>query len=242
MVINVHAGHNPDGKAGCGAIGLIRESTENRAVKDKVIALLKARGHTVYDCTVNDGTSASDVLRKIVAKCNAHEVDLDVSIHFNAGAKKAENGKTTGTEVYVFSKNGKAAAPAKRICNAISALGFTNRGVVERTGLYVLKHTNAPALLVECCFVDDPDDVGIYNSTTMAEAIVTGITGLKVNALPYTVKVKEQTAVFEDARFDSKIVLTIKNAGIYTVVEEKNGFGRLKSGAGWLNLRTAERV
>lgn len=242
MVINVHAGHNPDGKAGCGAIGLIKESTENRAVKDKVIALLRARGHVVYDCTVNDGTSASDVLRKIVAKCNAHTADLDISIHFNAGAKKKKNGVTTGTEVYVYRSGSSAAPYAKRICAAISALGFTNRGVQVGGNLYVLKNTNAPALLIESCFVDDPDDVGIYDSTTMAEAIVTGITGLKVNALPYTVKVKEQTAVFEDARFDSKIVLTIKNAGIYTVVEEKNGFGRLKSGAGWLNLRTAERV
>ena len=37
MKINVHAGHNPDGKVACGAVGLIKESTEVRAVKDKVI-------------------------------------------------------------------------------------------------------------------------------------------------------------------------------------------------------------
>ncbi|MCI8529099.1 MAG: N-acetylmuramoyl-L-alanine amidase, partial [Lachnospiraceae bacterium] len=36
MRINVHAGHNPDGKAACGAIGFLRESTENRKVKDAV--------------------------------------------------------------------------------------------------------------------------------------------------------------------------------------------------------------
>lgn len=33
MIINVHAGHNPDGKVACGAIGIIRESTEARNVK-----------------------------------------------------------------------------------------------------------------------------------------------------------------------------------------------------------------
>ena len=33
MKINVHAGHNPDGKIACGAVGLIRESTEARKVK-----------------------------------------------------------------------------------------------------------------------------------------------------------------------------------------------------------------
>ena len=37
MVINVHAGHNPDGKVACGAIGIIRESTEARNVKNEVI-------------------------------------------------------------------------------------------------------------------------------------------------------------------------------------------------------------
>ena len=63
MRINIHAGHNPDGKIACGAVGLIRESTEARIVKDKVIALLRTQGHTVYDCTVDNGTSQSDVLR-----------------------------------------------------------------------------------------------------------------------------------------------------------------------------------
>lgn len=44
MRIGVHAGHNPDGKIGCGAIGLIKESTENRNVKNEVIRLLKLAG------------------------------------------------------------------------------------------------------------------------------------------------------------------------------------------------------
>ena len=82
MIINVHAGHNPDGKVACGAVGLIRESTENRNVAAEVIAQLRGLGHTVYDCTVNDGINKQDVLKKIVTKCNAHDADLDVSIHF----------------------------------------------------------------------------------------------------------------------------------------------------------------
>ena len=86
MRINVHAGHNPAGKVACGAVGLINESTENRMVKDEVIGQLRQLGHTVYDCTVDNGTGQADVLKKIVAKCNAHAVDLDVSIHFNSGA------------------------------------------------------------------------------------------------------------------------------------------------------------
>lgn len=178
MVINVHAGHNPDGKTACGAIGLIKESTEARQVKEAVIKMLKAQGHTVYDCTVDNGTSQSDVLKKIVSKCNVNTVDLDVSIHFNAGASKIFDKKTTGTEVLVYNTSSKAYSYAQKIVNAISALGFKNRGVKTSKTLYFLKNTKNPALLIECCFVDDPDDVELYNVDKMAQAIVKGITGV----------------------------------------------------------------
>ena len=32
------------------------------------------------------------------------------------------------------------------------------------------------------------------------------------------------------------IVTTIRDKGVYTIVEEQNGWGRLKSGAGWISL------
>ena len=177
MRINVHAGHNPDGMAACGAVGLIRESTEARAVKNRVVAQLTAMGHTVHDCTCNNGASQQDVLKRIVAACNAHTVDLDVSIHFNAGAQAEADGKTTGTEVLVYGNTSTAVPWAQQIADSIAALGYRNRGVKERPGLYILKHTKAPALLVECCFVDDPEDVSLYSADRMAAAIVAGITG-----------------------------------------------------------------
>ncbi len=177
MRINIHAGHNPDGMTACGAVGLIRESTEARAVKDRVAAQLTAMGHTVHDCTCNNGAGKEDVLRRIVAACNAHAVDLDVSIHFNAGAEAEADGKTTGTEVLVYDNVSPAVPWAQQISDSIAALGYRNRGIKERPNLYVLKHTKAPALLVECCFVDDPDDVALYNADRMAAAIVAGITG-----------------------------------------------------------------
>lgn len=180
MRINVHAGHNPDGKVGCGAVGIIRESTENRNVKNEVIRLLVALGHEVYDCTVDNGTSANNVLTNIVQQCNAHDVDLDVSIHFNAGVGDTTgNGKTTGVEVLVYSDASKAKPYAEKVCAAIVELGFRNRGVKTNSKLYVLRKTKAPAMLVECCFVDDADDVALYDYKSMAEAIVYGITGQK---------------------------------------------------------------
>lgn len=181
MRINVHAGHNPDGKVACGAVGFIQESTEARKVKDEVIRQLRQMGHTVYDCTCENGASQADVLTKIVNACNAHTVDLDVSIHFNAGAgDKNGNGQTTGTEVLVYSTAGGAKQAAESVCASISSLGFKNRGIKANTSLYFLRKTKAPAMLIECCFVDDRDDIQLYDAQKMAEAIVYGITGMKV--------------------------------------------------------------
>lgn len=181
MVINVHAGHNPDGKTACGAVGLVKESTEARAVKERVIQKLKAAGHTVYDCTVDNGTSQNDVLKKIVAKCNAHKADLDISIHLNSGRNDYPgDGSIGGTEVYTYSTSGAARSYAEKVLNEIAGLGFKSRGEKTSTSLYVLNHTNAPAMLIELFFVDDKDDVDLYNKVGaegIANAIVKGITG-----------------------------------------------------------------
>lgn len=179
MKINIHAGHNPDGMTACGAIGYIKESTEARAVKERILQKLTAMGHEVYDCTCNDGRNQNDVLRKIIAACNAHEVDLDISIHFNAGGRREGDGNTTGTEVYVYGTDSKAASYAQEVVDNITALGLSNRGVKENPNLYVLRHTKSPAMLIECCFVDDPDDVALYSADQMANAIVAGILGLQ---------------------------------------------------------------
>ena len=178
MIINVHGGHNA-----CvpGASGLIDEVTEDRKVKDGVISKLQALGYTAYDCTDDAGASQSANLANIVKLCNAHTVNLDVSIHFNAGKNDPDgDGQTTGVEVLVYSMTSAAVPYATAVCEAISALGYKNRGVKVRSELAVLRKTTAPAMLVECCFVDDADDVAIYDADAMATAIVQGITGQTV--------------------------------------------------------------
>ena len=77
----------------------------------------------------------------------------------------------------MYSATGVAAGYAAKICAAISELGYRNRGVKERKNLYVLRRTTAPALLVECCFVDSAEDKALYDADKMASAIVAGITG-----------------------------------------------------------------
>lgn len=175
-VYNVSAGHNPAGKKACGAVGILNESTEARTVKDILIQMLRGAGHTVYDCTVDNGRNQDDVLKKIVAKCNQHVVDLDISIHFNSGRNDyGGDGSTGGCETY-SSLNGRTVPIGQKICNNISALGLRIRGAYTRGNLYFLNQTKNKALLIECCFVDDMDDVRKYNPYMMALAIFHGLT------------------------------------------------------------------
>ena len=203
MKFNIHAGHGPDGKVACGAVGLIKESTESRKVKDKVIQYLRKAGHTAYDCTCENGTSKNDVLKKIVSKCNSNDVDLDVSIHFNSGANdKKGNDKSTGVEVLIYSDKSKAKDEAERICKKIAALGFKNRGVKINDDLYVLRNTNAAALLIEVCFVDDADDVELYldNVDKIAKSIAEALTNTTI-AFSTTSTTKTTTSTYTNTDF-----------------------------------------
>lgn len=172
---NVHGGHN---KIVPGASGILDEVTEDRKVKNAVIQHLKAAGHTAYDCTDDAGTTQSKNLANIVAKCNAHTVTLDISIHLNAGGG-------TGCEVYYTSDKGKPYA--KKVSAAVAkALGIKDRGAKESDSLYVLNHTKSPAILVECCFVDNKTDQKAWNVDKCAKAIVKGITGKSVSGTTST--------------------------------------------------------
>lgn len=170
---NVHGGHN---SIVPGASKYLNEVTEDRKVKNKVISLLKAAGHTVYDCTDDSGRTQSQNLANIVAKCNAHSVDYDISIHLNAGGG-------TGVEVLYYPTSSKGKSMATTMSAKIaSTLGLKNRGAKSRSNLYVLKHTKAPAVLVECCFVDSTTDRDKWNVDKCAKAIVEAVTGKAVTS------------------------------------------------------------
>ena len=168
-VYNVHGGHNfivP------GAKGLLDETEEDRKVTARVISALRAAGHTVYDCTDDSGRTQGQNLANIVAKCNAHPVDLNISNHLNAGGG-------TGVEVWCYDEKTKDIAVA--ICQNVSAaLGIPNRGVKYSKSLYVLRKTSGRAILVECCFVDSQNDASHWNADKCGDAIASAIAGKTV--------------------------------------------------------------
>ena len=171
MKICVRGGHT---ELCTGASALINELTEDRKVKDSVCKYLKQLGHTVLDVTppVNYTNSSGVDLAYGVNKANNWGADLFISIHFNK-CYDSYNG-ALGTETCVYFEN----EYGKRIVNALSSLGFKNRGQKVRTGLYELSHTNMTSVIVETCFVEATEDVALYKrlgpdaiGKTIAEAI-----------------------------------------------------------------------
>jgi N-acetylmuramoyl-L-alanine amidase len=172
MKFGLDIGHNcpPDS----GAEGIKSENKLTMEVGNKVIAKLENLGHTVIACKPNSASTVNQSLGSRCEKANSNRVDIFVSIHFNAF-----NGQANGTEVFAISDAGKKVA--QKVLDEIVKLGFFNRGVKSGSHLYVLRRTNMPGILIECCFIDSAKDIQLYDGETMANAIVAGLTGKVAN-------------------------------------------------------------
>lgn len=173
MRIGINCGHTVSGTVGCGAVRRIDESVEARKVGLKLERMLIEMGHTVYDCTNDYAPSVSSNLSQIVSMANKQPLDLFVSIHFNSGGGR-------GTEVFTY--GGAKHNEAVKVCNALAELGFINRGVKDGSHLYVVRRSNAKAMLIEVCFVDtdDADKYKQIGANRIAQTIAESITGQTV--------------------------------------------------------------
>lgn len=165
IIYAIDIGHNTTYDTG--AKGIRKEDDLTKEVGLKVIDRLTKLNYEVINVLPKTATSVRDSLQQRVDKANNAKVDYFVSIHFNA-----YNGTAKGTEVYALSEEGRKMA--QKVVDNIAALGYTNRGV-KSNGLFVLVNADAPAILIECAFVDNVEDMSRYNPEALADAIVRGI-------------------------------------------------------------------
>ena len=120
------------------------------------------------------GVSNADSLRLRVEGAIAFGADLFLSIHTNA----AEDPTANGSEALVFSLSTPAYPIAEAILGGLTeATGFKNRGVKVRPGLYVLRRTPMPAVVLELGFITNPAEATFMyeNPGLMARGIYNGL-------------------------------------------------------------------
>ncbi|CUN16245.1 N-acetylmuramoyl-L-alanine amidase [Turicibacter sanguinis] len=251
LVLDAGHGLNTAGKQTIsGPLGIIKEWTLNDAVVRKIIELLYNYDVKIY--RTDDVTGKSDLsLGERVRLCNSYNPDLFVSIHHNAGGG-------TGTEVFWHTKGTSA---DKKVASIVapklaSMCGVTNRGVKQaQLGVLACKAT---AILVEGGFMDHKGDYELITSDygqklyakAVAEAIIEYL-GLKkkqefLNTLDtpqisesFKVKITcTELNIRQSDSFDSKIVGIVRKGEIFTITQESNGLGKLKSGVGWISLNS----
>lgn len=167
--INISSGHSINCQ---GASDIINEVTEARKVVDRIYDMCKAIGIEVYKYH-DTSSSSSQNLANIVNWHNQFKDGIDISIHFNA---YNHTSSSMGTEVCYYSQS----QLAGQVSSAISkASGLKDRGGKERKGLYVLRNTKKPMLLIEVCFCDSSFDVQKYkeNFDSICSAIIEALTG-----------------------------------------------------------------
>lgn len=177
--IYIDQGHNPN-PPNTGAEGNgYREQDITYEVGVRLADLLRNNGN--FDVrlsrptpTTQLGTSNASSLRARVDEANSWGADYFISIHTNASVSPAAN----GTEVLVYSSPSRSSALAEDILENLTEItGFANRGVKLRPGLYVLKKTNMPAVLVEMGFISNPYEANFManNPGLFAQGIYNGI-------------------------------------------------------------------
>lgn len=140
-------------------------------ITDILEEILKNQGYTVYRNNPNEKLSEA------VRKSNEIGPDIHVSIHSNASGKGYN---AQGPEIFANRPNTSGDKLANYIYDEIMKIypdQTKGRGVLFTSSLYEIIRTNAPAVLLEIAFHDNPDDAAwiINNETEIAQAIADGI-------------------------------------------------------------------
>lgn len=169
----IGVGHGGKDSGAVGKGGLL-EKDLNLSIARSCGEVLKHHGVEVRLSRVKD---ENDPINQEVRECNAFAPDLAVDIHNNAGGGN-------GAEVYHHYRGGISKLLADNILREIVNAGQNSRGTKTRITsngkdyYQFIRDTKAPAVIVECAFVDSTD-VNIidtpHEQEQMGVAIAKGI-------------------------------------------------------------------
>lgn len=169
----ISAGH---GGSDSGAVGNgFKEKDLNLSIALACGDYLKSRGVEVQMSRVKD---ENDDINQEARESNAFGPDLAVSIHNNAGGGD-------GVEAWYSIFGGLGKTCAENILAEVVKIGQNSRGAKTKKGSSgkdyygFIRQTKAPAVIVECAFIDNATDIQIINTESkrvvMGEAIAKGI-------------------------------------------------------------------
>ena len=177
--IYIDQGHNPiNPNAGAEGNGL-REQDIVYRVGIELAERLRSNGNfevrlsrPTEDSVIGNSNSSSLALR--VQDANSWGADYFISLHTNAST----NSSATGSEAFAYSRASEGFALGEDILVWLNrSTGLRNRGMFTRPGLYVLRKTTMPSVLVELGFITNSEDAALMNSSPelFAEGIYNGI-------------------------------------------------------------------
>lgn len=155
---------------------------------------------------------------------------------------------------YLYSHHGDIASKVNSILNSSNTTS-------EKTETTVNNNETTKYYRVRKSWSDSKSQIGAYTNLDNAKRVCkTGYSVYDWNGTEvYSNKPNNITATPSSSHYKVKITAsalnyrkgpgvsyaingTITDRGIYTIVEESNGWGKLKSGAGWINLKYTSRV
>ena len=185
--IIIDAGHG--GEDGGAQAGGVVEKDINLEIARKAADILRLSGYPVKEVRREDVSVYSedaDSLREKkvsdlnnrVKLFNERDNQLVISIHQN----KFDNSKYHGTQIFYSQNDPESADLAKAIqTSVVLLLQNDNTRKIKPGGkdIFILKNTNVPAVIVECGFISNPDELNQLTNEAyqkeIAYAIVMGL-------------------------------------------------------------------
>lgn len=246
--VMIMTGHGTDstGKWDCGSVYKKNGVTYTEAALMQPITVAAAKylrdsGITVY--TDSDSGNNKNVITGVRWE---HSVRPDIYVSVHCDYVPSPSG--VYPLYYPTSTNGKKLATY--LNDAIkNGMGIKSRGIAKRGDLYELAETLCPAVILETGSIDDEfsiyrnkyDEYGKCIARAICRYFNVPFAADPVEPTPstwavdYMVATEDKDVNYYSDVLGHNVVGTCK--GIYTIVEESsNGFGKLKSGAGWIRL------